>query len=134
MFQIHKTLFQIDIYFSNLQNFELNPYLFFKSTKIIFQIGQVDSTEFAELPESAENHNILSSLIKQPKNYPWTYSDTFSQILSVKNNSNFIFLQFRIFICGPIPKSENAESAESFIKLFLLFQWYLLIKYRCLDT
>ena len=33
-------------------------------------LGQVDSTEFAELAESAENHNFLSSLIKQPNNYP----------------------------------------------------------------
>ena len=32
--------------------------------------GQVDSTEFAESAESAENHNFLSLLIKQPKNYP----------------------------------------------------------------
>ena len=32
--------------------------------------GQVDSTEFAESVESAENHNFLSSLIQQPKNYP----------------------------------------------------------------
>ena len=32
--------------------------------------GRVDSTEFAKLTESAENHNFLSSLIKQPKNYP----------------------------------------------------------------
>ena len=33
-------------------------------------LGQVDSTEFAESAESAENHNFLSSLIKQPKSYP----------------------------------------------------------------
>ena len=66
--------------------------------------------------ESTENHNFLSSLIKQPKNYPWTYSDTFSQIPSVKNNSNFIFLQFCVFVCAPIPKNENAEFAEGFKK------------------
>ena len=54
---------------------------------------------------------------KQSKNYPWTYSDTFLQILSVKNNSNFIFLQFCVFVCGPIPKNENAEFAEGFKKL-----------------
>ena len=68
---------------------------------------QVDSMELVVLAESGENHNFLSSLIKQPKNYPWTYSDTFSQILSVKNNSNFIFLQFCIFVCGPIAKNEK---------------------------
>ena len=72
--------------------------------------------EFAEFAESAENHNFLSSVIKQPKNYPLTYSDTFSQILSVKNNSNYIFLQFRAFVCGPIPKNENAEFAKGFKK------------------
>ena len=70
------------------------------------------------MAESAENNNFLSSLIKQPKNYPWTYSDTFSQILSVKNNSNSIFLQFRVFVCGPI--RENAEFAEGF-KKFMKF-------------
>ena len=32
--------------------------------------GQVDTTEFAESAESTENHNFLSSLIMQPKNYP----------------------------------------------------------------
>ena len=32
--------------------------------------GKVHSTEFAELAESAENHNFLPSLIKQPKVYP----------------------------------------------------------------
>ena len=83
-------------------------------------LGQVDSMEFAELAESAENHNFLSFLIKQPKNYPWTYSDTFSLILSVKNNFNSIFLQFRVFVCGPIPKHENAEFAEVF-KKFIKF-------------
>ena len=36
----------------------------------MFYLGQVDSTEFAESMESSENHNFLSSLIKQPKNYP----------------------------------------------------------------
>ena len=76
--------------------------------------------EFAELAESAENHNFLSFLIKQPKNYPWTYSDTFSQILSVKNNFNSIFHQFRVFVSGPIPKNENAEFAEGF-KKFIKF-------------
>ena len=73
-----------------------------------FKAGQVGSME------STENHNFLSSLIRQPKNYPWTYSDTFSQILSVKNNSNFIILQFRVFVCRPIPK--NAKFAEDFEK------------------
>ena len=62
---------------------------------------------------------IPSLLIKQPKNYPYTYSDTFSQILSVKNNSNFIFLQFRVFVCGRLPKNENAEFAEYFSNLLL---------------
>ena len=79
--------------------------------------GQVDSTESAE---SAKNHNFLSSLIKQPKKCPWTYCATFSQILPVKNNSNSIFLQFRVFVCGPIPKNENAEFAEGF-KKFIKF-------------
>ena len=32
--------------------------------------GQVNSTELAELAESAENHNFFSSLIKQRKNFP----------------------------------------------------------------
>ena len=84
------------------------------------KFGQVDSMEFAELAESTENHHFLSSLIKQPRNYPWTYSDTFSQILSVENNSNSIFLQFCVFVCGPIPKSENVEFAEGF-KKFIKF-------------
>ena len=85
--------------------------------KLLSEIkGQVDSTEFAESAESAENHNFISSLIKQPKEYPWTYSDTFSQILSVKNNSNSSFLQFRVFVCGPIPKNEKAEFAKGFKK------------------
>ena len=82
--------------------------------------SRVDSTEFAELAESAENHNFLSSLIKQPKNYSRTYSDTFSQILSVKNNSNSIFLQFCVFVCGPLSKNENAEFAEGFKKFIKL--------------
>ena len=86
----------------------------------VINVGQVDSTEFAELAESAENHNFLPSLIKQPKYYPWTYSDTFSQILSMKNNSNSIFLRFRVFVCGPMPKNEKAELAEGF-KKFLKF-------------
>ena len=54
------------------------------------------------------------------RSIPWTYSDTFPQILSVKNDSNSIFLQFRVFVCGPIPKNENAESAEGF-KKFIKF-------------
>ena len=83
-------------------------------------VVQVDSTELAELAELAENHNFLPSLIKKPKDYPWTYSDTFSQILSMKNNSNSIFLRFRVFVCGPMPKNENAEFAEGF-KKFLKF-------------
>ena len=37
LFQIHKTFFQIDIYFSNLQSFNLNPYLCLKSTKLYFK-------------------------------------------------------------------------------------------------
>ena len=53
--------------------------------------GQVDSKEFAESAESAENYNHLSSSIKQPKNYFSTYSDTFSWILSVKNHPNITF-------------------------------------------
>ena len=103
--------------------------------------GQVDSTEFAESAESAENHNFLSSLIKQPKNYPWTYCDTFSQILPVKNNSSFIFLQCRVFVCGPVPKNENAEFAEGFKKFHLLYQCWIVVtvhrliaRYQCLYT
>ena len=103
--------------------------------------GQVDSTEFAESAESAENHNFLSSLIKQPKNYPWTYCDTFSQILPVKNNSSFISLQCRVFVCGPVPKNENAEFAEGFKKFHLLYQCWIVVtvhrliaRYQCLYT
>ena len=36
LFQIHKTFFQIDI-FSNLQNFNLNPYSYLNSTKLHFK-------------------------------------------------------------------------------------------------
>ena len=104
-------------------------------------LSQVDSTVFAESAESAENHNFLSSLIKQPKNYPETYPDTFSQILSAKNNSNFIFLQFRVFVCGPVPKNENAEFAEGFKKFHLLYQCWIVVtvhrmitRYLCLYT
>ena len=35
-----------------------------------FNDCQVNSTELAELAESTENHNFLSSLIKQLNNYP----------------------------------------------------------------
>ena len=45
-----------------------------------------------------------------------------SLIISVESNSNFIFLQFRVFICGPIPKNENAEFEEGFEKFHLLYQ------------
>ena len=41
-----------------------------RSRPSIKYVGQVDSTEFSELGKSAENNNFLSSLIKQPKNYP----------------------------------------------------------------
>ena len=78
------------------------------------KIGQVDSTEFAESVESVENYNYVSSLIKWPKNYFSAYSDTFLQILSVKNHPNFIFHQFCVFDYGPIPKNKNAGLAESF--------------------
>ena len=44
------------------------------------------------------------------------------------------FRQFRVFVFDPIPENENAESAESSIKFSLLFQWYFLLKYWCLDT
>ena len=27
-----------------------------------------------------------------------------------------IFRQFRVFVYGPVPENENAESAESFVK------------------
>ena len=104
-------------------------------------MGQVDSMEFSESAESAENHNFLSLLIKDSKNYPWTCSDTSSQILSVKNNSKFIFLQFRVFVCGPIPKNENAEFAEGFEKFHLLYQCWIVVPvhrlitcYQCLYT
>ena len=38
LFQIHKTFFQIDIYFSNLQSFNPKSIFMFKIDKIIFQI------------------------------------------------------------------------------------------------
>ena len=82
---------------------------------------QVNSTEFAESAESAENYNYHSSLIKQPKNYLSTYSDIFSWILSVKNHLNCIFRQFRVFCYGPIPKNENTE-IRCFIYNTLLFK------------
>ena len=44
------------------------------------------------------------------------------------------FHQFRIFIFDPMPKNENTESAESLTILSLLFKWYLLTKYWCLNT
>ena len=44
------------------------------------------------------------------------------------------FRQFLVFVFDPIPKNENAESAESLKKFSLLFQWYLLTKYRCFGT
>ena len=107
----------------NFHTWNTEPILFLndkvtaKMKKLLSEIkGQVDSTEFAESAESAENHNFISSLIKQPKEYLSTYSDTFSQILSVKNNSNSSFLQFRVFVCGPIPKNEKAEFAKGFKK------------------
>ena len=43
---------------------------YFKLPYIGNFLGQVDSTEFVEFVESMENHNFLSLLIKQPKNYP----------------------------------------------------------------
>ena len=80
----------------------------------------------------------LSSM-KQPKNYLSAYSDTLSRILSVKNQANFIFRQFRDFGYGPTRKSENAEFAESFRNFHLLYQctiWSLdtiiYIQYRLL--
>ena len=82
--------------------------------------GQVDSTEFAELAESAESYNCFPSSIKQLKNFTSTYSDTFSRILSVKNHTNFIFHQFHVFIYDPIPKNENVELVETFRKFHLL--------------
>ena len=85
-------------------------------------MSQFDFTEFAESAESAKNHSFLSLLIKKPKNYPETYSDNLSLIISVESNSNFIFLQFRVIICGRIPKNENAEFAEGFEKFRLLYQ------------
>ena len=42
----------------------------FLGTRTTGILGQVDSTEFAESAESEENYNCLSSLIKEPKNYP----------------------------------------------------------------
>ena len=92
----------------------------FLTEKKYDELGQVDSTEFAELAESAKNYNYLSSLIKQPKNYLSTYSDTLSRNLSVKNHPNFIFHQFRVFGYGSICKNENAEFAESFTNFHLL--------------
>ena len=98
------------------------------------KVGQVDSTEFAELDESAENYNYLSSSIKQHKNYLTTYSDAFSWILSVKNDPNFIFREYRVFGYGPIPKNENAEFAESFRNFHLLYHWWIVVTVRSLIT
>ena len=61
----------------NFHTWNTEPILFLndkvtaKMKKLLSEIkGQVDSTEFAESAESAENHNFISSLIKQPKEYP----------------------------------------------------------------
>ena len=89
-------------------------------TSLLIVLGQVDSTEFEESAESAENYNCLSSQIKQPKNYLSAYSDTLSRILSVNNHPNFIFRQFRAFGYGSIRKNEDAEFAESFRNFHLL--------------
>ena len=72
--------------------------------------------EFEESAESAENCNLVSSSIKQLKNYPSTYSDTFSLILSVKNHPNLIFCQFCVFVYHPVPENENGKRnvSESF--------------------
>ena len=88
--------------------------------------GHVDSTESAELMESAENYNYVSSLIKWPKNYFSPYSDTFSWILSVKNHPNLIFCQFHIFCCGPIPKNKNMEFVESF-RMDRNWKWWIVV-------
>ena len=45
-----------------------------------------------------------------------------SRIVSVKNYSNFIFFQFRVFVYGPVPENDNAEFAESLKKFHLLCQ------------
>ena len=76
------------------------------------------------IPRNSRNwrnpRKIIISFLQTALELSLTYSDTFSQILSVKNNSNSIFLQFRVFVCGPIPKNENAEFAEGF-KKFIKF-------------
>ena len=46
-------------------------------------LGEVDSTKLTKSEESAKNYNCFSSFIKHPENYPSTYSDTFSPVVSV---------------------------------------------------
>ena len=95
---------------------------------------QDNTREFTESVQSTNNYNCLSSSINQPKNYPSTYSDSFSQILSVKNHPNFIFCQFRIFVYGPTPKNKNVEFTESLRKFYLLYQWWILVPVHSLIT
>ena len=93
---------------------------YFKLPYIGNFLGQVDSTEFADFTESVENHNFLSLLIKQPKNYPWTYSDTFSQILPVKNNilssSNSMFSFVALYLKM---KTQNSQKFSKSLKNLL---------------
>ena len=84
----------------------------------IWRNDKDNSREFTESAESTKNYNCLSSSINQPKNYPSTYSDSFSRILSVKNRLNFIFCQFRISFMAPHLKTKMWNSqkvSESFI-------------------
>ena len=45
-------------------------FAFINEQRSLFITGQVDYTEFAESAKYGKNHNFLSFLIKQPKNYP----------------------------------------------------------------
>ena len=100
----------------------------------IWRNDKDNSREFTESAESTKNYNCLSSSINQPKNYPSTYSDSFSRILSIKNRPNFIFCQFGIFVYDSTPKNKNVEFTESFRKFYSLYQWWILVPVHSLIT
>ena len=76
------------------------------------------NTRFEIHPSALVPKNCLSSSIKQSKNYPSTYYNTFLRCLSVKNHSNYIFCQFRFFAYGlylQVKTHNPRKVSESFI-------------------
>ena len=75
--------------------------------------GQVDSTEFVELAESVENHNLLFSLIKQPRIIPKLILIPFHRFFQSKiirilfsSNSAFLFVALYLKTKTRIPRKE----------------------------